>query len=87
MSNWYVVLRPELIPVASMTKERARYVLERSLFGALRYSFRHEFLEKYTPTHVDGITEREDAYIKLIWSLMDDTKSYRDAVCEISKGT
>jgi hypothetical protein len=71
-----------------VTKQRAQYVLERKgRFGELIYAFRHPFLGEHTPTRVDGITEKEDEFIRAVWSLMDGSKSYYDAVVVIAEGT
>ena len=70
-----------------MTKQRAQYVLSRKgRFGELIYAFRHEFLGEHTPTRPDGITEKEDEFIRSVWSLMDGLTSYYDALVAIAEG-
>lgn len=70
-----------------MTSERARYILEtRSDLHGCRFAFPHEFVREGTALHEDGITREEDEYIKQIWMLMGQDKSYYDAVCAIAKG-
>lgn len=69
-----------------MTKERAQYILDNPYDRFfLRFAFRHDYLSTGAIC-ADGITKEEDEYIKMIWSMMDGSKSYHDAVVSIAEG-
>jgi hypothetical protein len=91
MNDWVKPLNPDLLLLGSMSKERAKYILNNKVKinkipYSFKYSFRHEFVGPNSPIYEDGINEVEDAYIKMVWSLMSDDKSYHDAVVKISLG-
>ena len=80
--------KPELIPYAHMTQERARYILaNRDRFGSIKYAFQHEFLGKHTDgISEDGVTELEDCYIKMFAGVSNDSMSYLKVLESIAKG-
>ncbi len=70
-----------------MTKARAVYLLSiRTDLIGFRFAFKHEFCGDNQQFYIDGITVSEDAYIKMIWSLMNRNTSYYDAVVKIAEG-
>lgn len=69
-----------------MTPQRAHEVLNTPTdYWFLPFAFEHEFSNARKPTP-NGITKDEDVYIKMIWSLMSDDKSYYDALVQIAEG-
>jgi hypothetical protein len=53
--------------------------------GFLRFSFACE-MNQARPIVNDGITKEEDEFIRTIWSLMSEDKSYYDAILAIAGG-
>jgi hypothetical protein len=68
------------LTAATMTPERARYILSRVSYGDLRMAF-----SRYGgATHPDGITVEEDAHVREVWSRLPGWTSYHSAVCAIA---
>ena len=70
-----------------MTKERAQYILAfMKMIGIgaeppFAYSpapFKHSFIR------ADGITQQEDSFIRMVWAMMSQDKSYYDALVQIA---
>lgn len=70
----------------TMAPERARWILStRTVGGGLRYAF-HRFGDHDTnETYPDGITPEEHAAIMNRWRIMDGSRCYYDALCEIAR--
>lgn len=69
-----------------ISPERATEILKNASWcGELPYTFNKYGLAGFKP-HPLGITQEENAYISVIWSLMDPSKSFYDALKTIEKG-
>lgn len=70
-----------------MTKERAKYILDNSLFGgSLKYAFSGKYGAGESTTYEDGITQEESKFIRDVWDQMDGSSSFNSALCKISRG-
>ena len=69
-----------------MTAERARYILDNTVYGSFRYAFRRGCAGAGAVLHDDGITEAEDAHVREVWDRMPGDTCYHDAVVRIARG-
>ena len=68
----------------AMTPERARFILSnKTIGGGLRFAF--DRFGGANETYPDGITPEEHAAIMNRWRLMDGSRCYFDALCEIAR--
>lgn len=68
----------------AMTLERARFILSnKTIGGGLRFAF--DRFGGANETYPDGITPEEHAAIMNRWRLMDGSRCYFDALCEIAR--
>lgn len=68
----------------AMAPERARFILSnKTIGGGLRFAF--DRFGGANETYPDGITPEEHAAIMNRWRLMDGSRCYFDALCEIAR--
>lgn len=66
----------------TISVERAKFLLKNKSYGSLKFAFLRISLSDML--YDDGITEKEDLYIKGIWELMPDNTCYNDALARIA---
>ena len=70
-----------------ISQDRARYILMNRLIGGdLKHDFRSGSDSATKPTHADGITEEEHAFVLDVWSTLPGSSSYLDALFLLARG-